>query len=33
MSVYTNDNVNDSFRKEPDAEKAHVRNYVRDVRP
>ena len=25
MSVYMNDNVNDSFRKEPDAEKPHVR--------
>ena len=25
MSVYMNDNVNNSFRKEPDAEKPHVR--------
>ena len=25
MSIYTNDNVNDSFRKEPDAGKPHVR--------
>ena len=29
MSVYTNDNVNYSFRKEPDAGKPHVRNSVR----
>ena len=33
MSIYTNDNVNDSFRKEPDAGKPHVRNSVRGVRP
>ena len=33
MSIYTNDNVNDSFRKEPDAEKPHVRSSVRGVRP
>ena len=26
-------NVNDSFRKEPDAGKPHVRNSVRGVRP
>ena len=25
MSIYTNDNVNDSFRKEPDAGKPQVR--------
>ena len=31
MSIYTNDNVNDSFRKEPDAGKPHVRNSVRDT--
>ena len=29
MSIYTNDNVNDSFRKEPDAGKPHVRSSVR----
>lgn len=29
MSIYTNDNVNDSFRKEPDEGKPHVRNSVR----
>ena len=29
MSIYTNDNVNYSFRKEPDAGKPHVRNSVR----
>ena len=33
MSICTNDNVNDSFRKEPDAVKPHVRNSVRGVRP
>ena len=31
MSIYTNDNVNDSFRKEPDAGKPHVRSSVRGV--
>ena len=31
MSIYTNDNVNDSFRKEPDAGKPHVRSSVREV--
>ena len=31
MSIYTNDNVNDSFREEPDAGKPHVRNSVRGV--
>lgn len=31
MSAYMNDNVNDSFRKEPDAGKPHVRNSVRDT--
>ena len=29
MSIYTNDNVNDSFRKEPDTGKPHVRSSVR----
>lgn len=31
MSAYMNDNVNDSFRKELDAGKPHVRNSVRDT--
>ena len=26
MSIYTKDNVNDSFRKEPDAGKPYVRS-------
>ena len=33
VSVYELINVNDSFRKEPDAGKPHVRNSVRGVRP
>ena len=33
LITYTNDNVNDSFRKEPDAGKPHVRSSVRGVRP